>query len=205
MASDRRSRAGQAMTEFAVALLAIILIIVATVEFLPIFLENIGLLKEVREEAGMRSLSAEEGTATADRRSEFSFEIPSVLPNDDFTSGSFAEKLRLPAANLACGETVRIPNIAGLQLQDSMPPYGNRNGTSAFLSGLIALPPEQALARVRGAFSGAGWTVQMIEAHDAVVFTMGDRAVAAAHAGYAIDGSGLTCLTIVARTAGGEM
>ena len=52
MASDvRRNRAGQAMTEFVIAILAIVLIIAASVEYLPIFLENIGLLKEVREEA----------------------------------------------------------------------------------------------------------------------------------------------------------
>ena len=41
MASDRRQRSGQAMTEFVIAILAMILIILAMVEFLPVFLENI--------------------------------------------------------------------------------------------------------------------------------------------------------------------
>ena len=200
MASDRRARAGQAMTEFVIVLLALILLIVAAVEFLPIFLENIGLLKEVREEAGIRSLASESGTAAADRRSEFSFDIPGALPDDEFTSGSFTEKIRLPAANLAGDEMVQLPNIAGLQ--DPLR-YENRRGTSAFLSGLIALPPEQALARARGAFTGAGWMVHPIEADNALIFSIDDRLVAAVHAGYAADGSGLTCLTIVARTAGG--
>ena len=196
----RHRRSGQAMTEFAIVLLALILIIVALVEFLPIFLENFGLLKEVREEAGRQSLSAESGTATADRKDEFSFEVPGIWSDDRFTSGHFVEKLRLPAANLADGEPVHIPNIAGLQKPFLR--YENRNGTSAFVSGLIALPPEQALARARGAFTGAGWMAHSIEADDASVFSLGDRAVAAVHAGLAADGSGLTCLTIVARTAG---
>lgn len=202
MASNRRGRSGQAMTEFAIALLAIILLIVAAVEFLPIFLENIGLLKEVREEAGIHSISSETGTATADRQAEFSFEVPGVLPGDDFTSGFFAEKMRMPAANLACGESVRLPAIAGLQ---ETLRYENRMGTAEFLSGTIALPPDQALARARGALSGAGWEVLPVEADDTLIFSLGDRAVAAAHAGYAADGSGLTCLTIVARTMGGEL
>ena len=69
MASDAgRNRAGQAMTEFVIAILAIVLIIAATVEYLPIFLENIGLLKEVREEAGTRAISAEIGKASCRER-----------------------------------------------------------------------------------------------------------------------------------------
>ena len=195
----RRRRSGQAMTEFAIVLLSLILITLALVEFLPIFLENLGLLKEVREESGRQSLASESGMATADRQDEFSFEVPGVWPDDKYTSGHFAEKLRIPAANLADGELVRIPNIAGLQEPVQ---YENRNGTSAFVSGLIALPPEQALARARGAFMGAGWTAYPIEADDAAIFSLNDRAAAAVHAGYAADGSGLTCLTIVARTAG---
>ena len=203
MAFDaRRRRSGQAMTEFVIALLALILIIVAMVEFLPVFLENIGLLKEVREEAGIRSLASESGTASADRKDEFSFEVPGVLPGDEFTSGHFTEKLRIPAANLPCNEPVRLPNIAGIT--EAMH-YENRAGTSEFLSGLVALTPEQALARAKGAFVGAGWTLQPIEADDALVFTWEDRAAAAVHAGYAIDGSGLTCLTVIARTAGGAL
>ena len=202
MASDRRSRSGQAFTEFAIALLAIILLIVATVEFLPVFLDNLGLLKEVREEAGMRSLASESGTPSADRRSEFSFDIPGILPDDSATSGFFAEKLRIAAANLPSGEYVRIPNIAGLQ---ETLRYSNRAGTAEFASGLMALPPEQALSRARGAFTGAGWEAQPIEAYDALIFSLGDSAVAAVHAGYAADGSGLTCLTVVVRSAGGEM
>ena len=200
--NTRLSRSGQAMTEFVIALLAIILIIVAMVEFLPVFLDNLGLLKEVREEAGIRSLASESGTASADRKDEFSFEIPGVLPGDEFTSGHFAEKLRIPAANLPCDEPVRLPNIAGVT--EAMR-YENRAGTSEFLSGLAALSPEQALARAKGAFVGAGWTLQPVEADDALVFTLDDRAVAAVHAGYAIDGSGLTCLTVIARTAGGAL
>ena len=198
-----RRRSGQAMTEFVIVLLALILIIVAMVEFLPIFLENFGLLKEVREEAGRQSLTSESGMATADRKDEFSFEVPGILPGDKFTSGHFSEKLSLPAINLACDEAVRIPDIAGLQ---ETLRYENRNGTSAFRSGLITLPPEQALARARGTLTGAGWIAHPIEAHDALVFSSSDeRAVAAVHACLADDGSGLTTLTVVARAVGGEL
>ena len=196
-------RSGQAATEFVIVLLALILIVVALVELLPVFLENFDLLKEVREEAGRQSLASESGMATADRKDEFSFEIPSVFPDDRFTSGHFSEKLSFPAVNLACDEIVRIPNIAGLQ---ETLHYENRNGTSAFSSGLIALPPEQALVRARGALTGAGWIAHPIEAQDAFVFSSSDeRTVAAVHAGYAADGSGLTTLTIVARTVGAEL
>ena len=42
MASDAsRSRSGQAMAEFVIAIIAIVIIIAATVEFLQVFLENI--------------------------------------------------------------------------------------------------------------------------------------------------------------------
>ena len=169
------------MTEFVIVLLALILIIVALVELLPVFLENFGLLKEVREESGRRSLASESGMATADRKDEFS----------------------LPAVNLACNGPVRIPNIAGLQ---ETLHYENRDGASSFSSGLIALPPEQALARARGALTGAGWISHPIEAQDALVFSSSDeRAVAAVHAGYAADGSGLTTLTVVVRAIGAEL
>ena len=166
--SRQNHRSGQAMTEFVIVLLALILIIVALVELLPVFLENFGLLKEVREESGRRSLASESGMATADRKDEFSFEAPGILPGDRFTSGHFAEKLSLPAVNLACNGTVRIPNIAGLQ---ETLHYENRDGASSFSSGLIALPPEQALARARGALTGAGWISHPIEAQDALVFS----------------------------------
>ena len=191
------------MTEFVIAILSIVLLIVATVEFLPIFLDNIGLLKEVREEAGIGSLKSESGTSTADRKDEFSFEIPGVLPGDDFTSGSFAEKLYFPAANLACGEPVRIPNIAGVA---ETLHYENRSGTSEFLAGTTEADPTTALLSAKGAFIGAGWIVHPIEAHDALVFSSSDnRAVAAVHAGSATDGSGLTTVTVIARPAGGEL
>lgn len=211
MPSDRYStcvrrgsrQSGQAMTEFVIAILAIVLLIVATVEFLPIFLDNVGLLKEVREEAGIGSLKSESGTAAADRKDEFSFEIPGVLPGDDFTSGSFAEKLYFPAANLACGEPVRIPNIAGVA---ETLHYKNSSGTSEFLAGTTEATPESALLMAKGAFTGAGWIAHPIEAHDALVFSTSDnRAVAAIHAGYAADGSGRTAVTVIARTAGEEL
>ena len=59
------------MTEFVIAILAMILITLAMVEFLPIFLENVGLLKEVREEAGTAAIASAAGTSAADRQDEF--------------------------------------------------------------------------------------------------------------------------------------
>jgi len=210
MASDRYSpclrrgsRSGQAMTEFVVAILSIVLLIVATVEFLPIFLDNVALLKEVREEAGTGSLRSESGTAAADRKDEFSFEVPGVLPGDDFTSGSFAEKLYFPAANLACGEPVRIPNIAGVA---ETLHYKNSSSTSEFLAGTTEADPASALIMAKGAFTGAGWIAHPIEAHDALVFSTSDnRAAAAVHTGYAADGSGRTAVIVIARSAGEEL
>ena len=209
MASDRlpwagrvRHRSGQAMTEFIVAILAIVLLIVAAVEFVPIFLDSFGLMKEVREESGRQSLASDSGIASADRKSEFSFEVPSVMPGYGGASGYFSEKMALPAANLPVSEPVRIPNLAGVT---ETLHYENDNGTSEFLSGFTALPPEQALSLAKGAFVGAGWTAHPIEAHDAIVFSLNDRAVAAVHAGYANDGDGFTTITVIARTAGGEM
>jgi predicted transcriptional regulator len=203
MASDaRRSRAGQATAEFVVAILAIVLLVAATVEFLPVFLDNIGLLKEVREEAGTRAVSAESGISAADRKDEFGFEIPGILEGDGMTSGAFSERVHMPAANLAPGETVRIPGIAGMV---ETLRYANRDGTSEFLSGLLAMDKDQALARVKGAMAGAGWTAHEIQADDAIVFSVGDpaapSAVAAAHAGYSDDGVS-ACITVIARTAG---
>ena len=198
----RRRRSGQAMTEFVLVLLAIVLLIVALVEFLPIFLDNLGLLKEVREEAGRQSLASESGTSSADRKSEFGFEFPGILPGLDAVEGHLSEKTYIPAANLALGETVRIPNIAGMT---ETLHYENRAGTSEFLSGIVAADPATALLNTKGAFMGAGWTAHPIEAHDALMFSLGDRAVAAVHAGYAADGSGLAAITVIASTAGGAM
>ena len=197
-----RRRSGQAVTEFVVAILAIVLLIVAAVEFVPIFLDSLGLLKEVREESGRRSLASDSGTASADRKSEFSLEFPGVMPGYVGASGYFSEKMSLPAANLPVSEPVRIPNLAGVT---ETLHYENYSGTSEFLSGFTALPPEQALCLAKGAFVGAGWTAHPIEAHDALVFSLNDRAVAAVHAGYANSGDGFTTITVIARTAGAEL
>ena len=206
MASDRRLRSGQAMTEFVIAILAMILITLAMVEFLPVFLENIGLLKEVREEAGTAAIASAAGTSAADRQDEFRADIPEFLIDSENTSGHYSEKLRLPAANLADSEYIHIPNIAGVT---ETLRYTNRNGTSEFLSALCSLPPNQALARAEGALSGAGWILQEIRADDARIFTMGDTAapsaVAAVHARSALEEDGQTILTIIARSAGGEL
>lgn len=204
MAFDvRKTRSGQAMAEFVIAIIAIVIIIAATVEFLPVFLENIGLLKEVREEAGTRALSAETGVVTADRRDEFGFDIPGIFSDDRYTSGSFSEKVYMPALNMSAGEFVQIPVIAGMT---ETLRYSNRDRTSEFVSGLLAMDREQALARAKGTLAGAGWVAHEIQSDDAVVFYRGDRiapsAVAAVHAGYADDGVS-ACITIIARTAGG--
>ena len=205
MASDAR-RSGQAMTEFVIAILAMILIILAMVEFLPIFLENIGLLKEVREEAGIASIAAETGVANANRQDEFAADIPEFLIDSDATSGHYAEKLRLPAANLACWESINLPNIAGVT---ETLRYSNRAGTSAFLSAIASLPPDQALARAEGALMGAGWDLQEIRSDDARIFTRGDAAapsaVAAVHARSTLEEDGQTVLTIIARSAGATL
>ena len=204
MAFDvRKARSGQAMAEFIIAIVAIVLLIAATVEFLPVFLENIGLLKEVREEAGTRALSAETGVVTADRRDEFGFDIPGIFSDDRYTSGSFSEKVYMPALNMSAGEFVQIPVIAGMT---ETLRYSNRDGTLEFVSGLFVMDREQALARAKGTLVGAGWVAHEIQADDAIVFYRGDRiapsAIAAVHVGYADDGVSTT-VTIIARTAGG--
>lgn len=198
-------RAGQAMTEFVIAILAIILIFIATVELVPIFLDNMGLLKKVREEAGLKAIAAESGVPSADRQDEFSFDVPGLFDGAKLTSGAFSEKIYMPAANLPVYMPVYIPNIAGMT--ETMR-YTNRDGTSEFVSGLLSMDRGQALARARGAFAGAGWIPSEIEADDALVFTRGDpiapTAVAAIHVGYADDGASV-CLTAIARTAGGSL
>jgi len=204
MAFDvRKTRSGQAMAEFVIAIIAIVIIIAATVEFLPVFLENIGLLKEVREEAGTRAISAETGVITADRQDEFGFDIPGIFSDDKYTSGHFSEKVYMPALNMPIGEFVQIPLVAGMT---ETLRYSNRYGTSEFVSGMLAMGMDQALARVKGTLVGAGWVAHEIQADDAIVFYRGDRiapsAVAAVHAGYADDGVS-ACITIIARTAGG--
>ena len=204
MASNGKGkRSGQAMAEFVVAIIAIVLLIAATVEFLPVFLENIGLLKEVREEAGTRAISAETGVVTADRQDEFGFDIPGILSDDKCTSGHFSEKVYMPAANMPVGGGVYVPVIAGIT---ETLRYSNGDGTSEFVSGLLVMDREQALARAKGALAGAGWVAHEIQADDAILFYQGDRiapsAVAAVHAGYADDGISTT-VTIIARTAGG--
>jgi hypothetical protein len=102
-------------------------------------------------------------------------------------------------------EVVYIPNISGMT---ETLRYTNRSGTSEFVAGLLAMDRGQALARARGAFTGAGWLPSEIVADDAIVFTLGDpiapTAVAAIHVGYADDGIS-TCLTAIARTAGGSL
>ena len=146
------------------------------------------------------------GTSAADRQDEFRTDIPEFLIDSDNTSGNYSEKLRLPAANLADGEFVRIPNIAGVT---ETLRYTNRDGTSEFLSALCPSPPNQALAKAEGALSGAGWTLQEIRADDARIFTMGDAAapsaVAAVHARSTLEEDGQTVLTVIARSAGSNL
>jgi hypothetical protein len=194
------------MTEFVIAILAMILVVLALVEFLPIFLENFGLLKEVREEAGVASISAEAGATEANRQDEFAADIPEMLLDSDATSGHYSEKMRMPAANLASWEQVRIPNVANAA---ETLRYANRAGTAEFVSAIVAGTPQDALARAEAALTGAGWTLQEIRADDARIFTVGDAAapsaVAAAHAQYTIEGDGQAVLTIVARSAGSSL
>lgn len=211
MAYDRtrHTRSGQAMAEFVIALLAMTLIVIATVEFLPIFLDNLGLLKSVREEAGVASITSDAGVTTADRQDEFEADIPELFLDRDDTSGHFSEKLRMPAANLAAYESVHLPNIAGMAEQIR---YSNQARTSEFVSARTFLPPDQAILRAEGTLVGAGWRLHQICADDARIFTMGDEtapsAVAAVHATYvedATDGNGPTVLTMSARTAGATL
>ncbi len=194
------------MTEFVIAILAMILVVLALVECLPIFLENFGLLKEVREEAGVASISAEAGATEANRQDEFAADIPEMLLDSDATSGHYSEKMRMPAANLASWEQVRIPNVANAA---ETLRYANRAGTAEFVSAIVAGTPQDALARAEAALTGAGWTLQEIRADDARIFTVGDAAapsaVAAAHAQYTIEGDGQAVLTIVARAAGSSL
>ncbi len=205
MAPDAK-RKGQAMTEFVIAILAMILVVLALVEFLPIFLENFGLLKEVREEAGVASISAEAGATEANRQDEFAADIPEMLLDSDATSGHYSEKMRMPAANLTSWEQVRIPNVANAA---ETLRYANRAGTAEFVSAIVAGTPQDALARAETALMGAGWTLQEIHSNHARIFTMGDAtapsAVAAAHAQYTIEGDGQAVLTIVARSAGSSL
>lgn len=205
MASNPETgRSGQAMTEFVVAILAIVLVISATVEFLPVLLKNIGLLKDVREEAGTKAISADSGILSADRSSEFEFKIPGLLEKDDSFEGEFSEKIFMPAGNLTLFENVRIPIIAGMT---ETLRYTNRSGTSELVSGLLAMKPEQALIQVKNALSGAGWIAHEIQGYDTIVFSSGDivapSAVAAVGVRLAEDDIS-TCVTILARTAGNK-
>lgn len=205
MAFDAR-RSGQAMAEFVVALLAMTLIVLAMVEFLPVMLENFGLLKDMREEAGTRSVTTESGISVADRQDAFDIDIPDLLIDKDFTSGYFTEKLRMPAANLATHETVSIPVISGAT---ETLRYANRSRSAEFVSALSPLPPAEALARAAGTMAGAGWNAHPIEADDARLFTIGDAAapsaVAAVHVQTSTEGDGSTVITIAARSAGGSL
>lgn len=205
MASDAR-RSGQAMTEFVVAILAMMLIVLAMVEFLPVFLDNFSLLKEVREEAGTASITASSGISVADRQDEFDADIPDLLIDRDLTSGYFSEKMRMPAANLAAREYAVIPAISGAA---ETLRYSNRAGTAEFVSALSPLSPSEALARAEGTMAGAGWQPHPIEADDARLFTIGDAsapsAVAAVHVQLSTEGDGLTVITIAARAAGASL
>lgn len=203
VSNGRKMRSGQALAEFVIAIIAIVLLIAATVEFLPMFLENIGLLKEIREEAGTHAISAESGIVAAARQEEFGFEIPGIFSGDKLTAGHFSEKVHMPAGNMSMGEVVYIPVIAGMT---ETLRYSNRDKTSEFLSGLVMMDRHQAFARAKGALAGAGWIAHEIQADDAAVFYRGDpiapSAVAAVHAGDADDGMS-ACITVIARTVGG--
>ena len=198
------------MAEFVIALLAMTLIILATVEFLPILLENLNLLKDVREEAGFASMTSESGTSSAERQEDFAADIPDLLMDRDAASGHFSEKMHMPAAGLTTHETVRIPSIAGAT---ETLRYSNRAGTSEFVSARTFLSPSEAIDRATGTLSGAGWRQHRVCADGARLFTIGDEAapsaIAAAHAMQAAepadDGYGPTVLTITARTAGASL
>ena len=207
MAYSRPSRSGQAMTELIVAMLAITLVILALTEFVPVFLDNLALQKEVREEAGLAALKADAEFVSADRNSEFELDIPGDWIAADGTSGAFSEKACLPAANLACHEQVRIPNIAGITEELR---YSNRAGTSEFLSATAAGTMDQVLARARAAFAGAGWSASEIGADDTVFFVQSDLKTAAAHVKEETPAGGQAAarqirLTVIARSAGGKL
>jgi hypothetical protein len=207
MAYKLHPRSGQAMAELIVAMLAITLIVLALTEFVPVFVDNINLQREVREEAGMAALKSDVGVSSADRSSEFELDIPGEWIDSAGTSGAFAEKMYMPAANLACNEQVHIPNIAGVTEEIR---YANRGGTSAFLSATASGSMEQVLARARTAFVGAGWTVSAIGTRDTVFFVQEDLKTAAAHVKEEtfVEGEAVIRqirLTVIARSAGSSI
>lgn len=196
-------RSGQAMAEFAIIAFSIAIAVAATVEFLPLFLDNVSLLKEVREEAGAAAVTSGAGVLRSDRRDEFSIDIPGI--DSRLTSGHLAEKILMPAANLAAGSQVSVPAMP-FAAKPRPVVFRNTNGTSAFSSGIVKRDPGDALALAIGAMTAAGWTQHKIGTDDAALFYTGDErapdAVAAVHSGFASDGSGFACVTIIARTAG---
>lgn len=203
MACDRARRSGQALTELIVAMLALTLVVLALTEFVPVFMENLALQKEVREEAGLSAIRSEAAEVFADRRSEFALDIPGDWIDSDGTSGTFSEKQYMPAANLSCVEPVTIPPIGGIEEEIH---YRNDAGTSEFMSAVAGGTAASVLAKVRVAF--AGWTDCGINAPDALLFTgSSGKTVAAAHVmeETSPDGVASVRLTVIVRTAGGKI
>jgi hypothetical protein len=204
MACKLHSRAGQAMTELIVAILAITLVILALTEFVPVFFDNVDLQKEIREEAGLAALKSETGIIESNRKSEFELDIPGEWIDPDSTSGEFSEKQYMPAANLACYEPVRIPNISGVVEELR---FANDSGTMEFISGTSVGSTGSVLSKVCGAFVGSGWVDCGIGAADTALFSKSELTVAAVHVKEESSADGLpnVRLTVIVRSAGGSI
>lgn len=185
------AKRGQAMTEFVMIVVAFVLLVSVTCDFIPIFTASLRQQTEVHSNmGGISMLDADEGMVKQRSGSfEADLSIPFMVEDADV---NFSETVEFPAANLKSSSFGAIDIPGGIPAFFSME-NENDDRTSKFKSWIVPNSPRNVKNTI-DSLMGSAWVRYeniVYENHDAqeyvYIYTMGDptapSAVAAVYVG----------------------
>ena len=210
---DQHQRSGQAIVEFVMVIIAIMLLVAAATELLPLFIESVQQQNSAHKEAGKTALQSDEGTVVGHPEAyKATLSLPLLLDDAEI---NISTKVKFPAANLfARDELYPIPdNFGGATLVNN-----SQKGKSKFMAWFVSAKPEVLKSAASSLLPDGGWTpchdlaYENDNTHEYVyIYTKGDLAsptfVAAIYVGPAYTDENpehptTSTVIVIARTAG---
>lgn len=125
------------MVEFVMVIIAIMLLVAAAAELLPLFLESLQQQSSAHKEAGKNALQSDEGTTVGVPETyKATLSLPLLLDDAEI---NISTKVKFPASNLFTRDWIPpLSNISGgATLENNSP-----NGKSRFRAWIIPAKPE---------------------------------------------------------------
>ena len=149
-------RSGQALVEFVMVVIAIMLLVAAAAELLPLFIESIQQQSSAHKEAGKTALQSDEGTAVGSPETyKATLSLPLLLDDAEI---NLSTKVKFPSANLYTRDWIPpLPNsIGGTTFENDSP-----DGKSRFRAWIVPAKPEAFKTNIPTLLSG-----EWIPCHD---------------------------------------